>query len=131
MDLIFAFGPPAPTRHSPSNSILPRKPIVGFRISSPRVQVRLIRLVSHENNSSLEWSTTTPSMAFLSVFVFIFSRNHFWESMYGSFGGHNRVEHLISIARIQIRTGGMCHTGVRARLGGVNDDELTELYQGG
>jgi molybdenum cofactor sulfurtransferase len=45
--------------------------------------------------------------------------------------GHNHVERLTTIAGIQLRTGGMRNTGVLARLSGLEDEELKELYEGG
>jgi hypothetical protein len=49
----------------------------------------------------------------------------------GSPIGHNHVERLSTITGIQLRTGGMCYTGVSTRVSGVDDDELKELYKGG
>ena len=40
-------------------------------------------------------------------------------------------EHLTTLAGIQLRTGGMSNTGVLASVGGLDDDELGELYEGG
>lgn len=45
--------------------------------------------------------------------------------------GHNHVERLTAIAGIQLRTGGMCNTGVLARVSGLEDEELKELCEGG
>jgi molybdenum cofactor sulfurtransferase len=50
---------------------------------------------------------------------------------HGSLIGHNHVEHLTTIGGIQLRTGGMCNTGVLARVSGLDDEELKELYEGG
>lgn len=49
----------------------------------------------------------------------------------GRLVGHKHLENLATIAGFQIRTGGLCNTGVLARVSGLDDDELQELYEGG
>lgn len=45
--------------------------------------------------------------------------------------GHKHLENLATIAGFQIRTGGLCNTGVLARVAGLSDWELEELYVAG
>jgi molybdenum cofactor sulfurtransferase len=50
---------------------------------------------------------------------------------HGALIGHKHLENLATVAGFQIRTGGLCNTGVLARVSGLDDDELKELYEGG
>lgn len=45
--------------------------------------------------------------------------------------GHKHLEKLATVMGFQIRTGGMCNTGVLARVSGMDDEELLELYEAG
>lgn len=45
--------------------------------------------------------------------------------------GHKHLENLASLAGFQIRAGGLCNTGVLARVGGLSDDELEGLWRSG
>lgn len=50
---------------------------------------------------------------------------------HGSLIGHKHVENLATLAGFQLRTGGLCNTGVLARVSGLDDGELEELYKSG
>ncbi|KAG6841818.1 hypothetical protein C0991_006702 [Blastosporella zonata] len=45
--------------------------------------------------------------------------------------GHIHLLNLATLANIQLRTGGMCNTGVLARVSGLSDLELEELWKEG
>lgn len=45
--------------------------------------------------------------------------------------GHKHLENLATLAGFQIRTGGLCNTGVLARVAGLSDWELEELFVAG
>lgn len=45
--------------------------------------------------------------------------------------GHSHLSNLATLAGIQIRTGGLCNTGIIARLSSLSDDDLLGLYESG
>ncbi|KAF5376100.1 hypothetical protein D9615_007758 [Tricholomella constricta] len=45
--------------------------------------------------------------------------------------GHTHLLNLAAVANIHLRTGGLCNTGVLARISGLSDRELLELWETG
>ncbi|KAG6878050.1 putative secondary metabolism biosynthetic enzyme [Termitomyces sp. T159_Od127] len=45
--------------------------------------------------------------------------------------GHTHLLNLATLANIQLRTGGLCNTGVLARVSGLSDRELFKLWEDG
>ncbi|KAG5351493.1 hypothetical protein C0989_006228, partial [Termitomyces sp. Mn162] len=77
----------------------------------------------HRGEGSERWEDDGPTIAFT-----LYTPS---SSSHGHPIGHSHLLNLATLANIQLRTGGLCNTGVLARVSGLSDRELLQLWQDG
>ncbi|KAG6902925.1 hypothetical protein C0995_009316 [Termitomyces sp. Mi166 len=82
----------------------------------------LVRI--HRGEGSERWEDDGPTIAF--TLYTPSSSSHGPHPI-----GHSHLLNLATLANIQLRTGGLCNTGVLARVSGLSDRELSELWEDG